>query len=181
MVHTITTDLPGQRKGVMIGVVSLAPEKETIECALLSIEGLRLFEARYDGTLTVRRALPPFDRPALAEGMMQDIRLLFFPPEDPPMASGIMPTGDPGCRYVLADGYLDIVPKPVGNSVLERYDQDRRLIRRVDITHCRPAGADGTETIPCRIHLEALGPNPYRLDLDLIEARPAVDSPSNRY
>ena len=62
----------------MLGVVSLDPEANTVECALLSIEGLRLFEAHDDGTLTTRRALPPFDRPALANGMMQDIRLIFF-------------------------------------------------------------------------------------------------------
>lgn len=176
MVHTITTDFPGQRKGVMLGVVSLVPEKESVECALLSIEGLRLFEAHDDGTLTIRRALPPFDRPALAKGMMRDIRLLFFPPGGPPLLNGRMPSGDPVCRYALADGYQDITRKPTGNIVIQRYDRHNRVTHRVDITRCHPDGAAGKEAIPCRIHLEAFQPATYQLDLDLVEARPAVDN-----
>ena len=178
MVHTIKTDFPGGRKGVMLGVVSLVPEKNTVECALLSIEGLRLFEAHDDdGTLTTRRALPPFDRPALAEGMMQDIRLIFFRPEAPLMVSGYMPSGEPGCRYTLADGIQDIVRKPSGEMVIHRYDGENRLIRRVTIARCHPAGTAGQEAIPCRILLEAFHPARYQLELDLVEARPTVDSP----
>jgi hypothetical protein len=181
MVHTIETDFPGGRKGVMMGVVALVPAENTVACALLSIEGLRLFEAHDDGTLTIRRALPPFDRPALAEGMMRDIRLLFFPPQGPLLLNGRMPSGDPGCRYALADGYQDIVRKPSGEIVIQRYDRDYRLTHRVDITRCQPDSAAGREAIPCQIHLEAFQPTHYRLDLDLIEARPAVDNPSKSY
>jgi len=181
MVHTITTDLPGQRKGVMLGVVSLSPATGTIECALLSIEGLRLFEARDDGTLTIRRALPPFDRPALAEGMMQDIRLLFFPPLGAPIATGIRPSGEPACRYALADGTLDVVHTPEGTYILERYDRRQRMVRRVEINECRPAGAEESEAVPCHIHLEAMGANAYRLDLELVEARPVLDESGKRY
>ena len=161
----------------MLGVVSLVPDKNTVECALLSIEGLRLFEAHDDGTLTIRRALPPFDRPALADGMMQDIRLIFFRPEAPPLASGMMPSGEPGCRYTLGDGSQDIVRKPSGEMVIHRYDGKNRLIRRVTITRCHPAGTAGQEAIPCRILLEAFHPARYQLELDLVEARPTVDSP----
>ena len=175
MVHTITTDLPGGRKGVMLGVVSLSPATDTIECALLSIEGLRLFEARDDGTLTILRALPPFDRPALAEGMMQDIRMLFFPPGGKPVATGILPSGNPACRYALADGFLDVIRTPEGIFILECYDRRQRLIRRVEISACHPPGVEGNGTVPCRIHLEATGDNDYRLDLELVEARPVLD------
>jgi hypothetical protein len=175
MVHTITTDLPGGRQGVMLGVVSLSPATNTIECALLSIEGLRLFEARDDGTLTIRRALPPFDRPALAEGMMQDIRMLFFPPGGKPVSTGILPSGNPACRYALADGFLDVIRTPEGLFILERYDHRQRMIRRAEISTCRPPGVEGNGTVPCRIHLEATGANGYRLDLELVEARPVLD------
>lgn len=177
MVHTLKTDFPGGRKGVMIGVVSLVPAEGTVECALLSIEGLRLFEARDDGALTVRRALPPFDRPALAQGMMQDIRLLFFPPESPPLASGQMASGDPACRYALPDGYEDIIRKSTEEFVIQRYDQRSRLTRRIHITRCRPEGAGDHGAVPCRIRLEAFHPAEYQLVLDLVEARPVVDSP----
>ncbi len=175
MVHTITTDLPGGRKGVMLGVVALAPDTDTIDCALLSIEGLRLFEARDDGTLTIRRALPPFDRPALAEGMMQDIRMLFFPPGGRPITTGIRPSGNPACRYALADGFLDVIRTPEGIFILERYDRRQRMTRRAEISACRPPGVAESEPVPCRIHLEAMGTNAYRLDLELVEARPVLD------
>jgi len=175
MVHTIAMDLPGRRKGVMLGVVSLSPATNTIEAALLSIEGLRLFEARDDGALTIRRALPPFDRPALAEGMMMDIRLLFFPPPGKPIATGIRPSGNPGCRYALEDGYLDVIRTPEGAYLLERYDHRQRMIRRAEIKRCRPAGAEESEAVPCHIHLEAMGANAYQLDLDLVEARQVLD------
>ena len=177
MVHTIKTDFPGGRKGVMLGVVSLVPDENTVECALLSIEGLRLFEAHDDGTLTIRRALPPFERPALANGMMQDIRLIFFRPEAPPLTSGMMPSGEPGCRYALADGIQDIVRKPSGEMVIHRYDEKNRLTRRVGITRCHPDGTAGQEAVPCRILLEAFHPASYQLELDLVEARPTMDSP----
>jgi len=175
MVHTITMDLPGRRKGVMLGVVSLAPAANTIEAALLSIEGLRLFEARDDGALTIRRALPPFDRPALAEGMMQDIRLLFFAPQGGLIATGTRPSGNPACRYALEDGYLDVTRTPEGVYLLERYDRRQRMIRRAEIKRCRPAGAGESGAVPCHIHLEAMGANAYQLDLDLVEARPGLD------
>lgn len=179
MVHSIRTQWPGGRQGVMIGVVSLRPAEDTVECALLSIEGLRLFEARDDGRLTVRRALPPFDRPVLAEGMMQDIRLLFFPPPGPPLASGQLPTGEPVCRYHLADGTEDIMQTTSGKIVIARYDGCGRMSRRATIARCHPEGAAGLETVACRIRLEAFGPSAYRLELDLVEARPVLDKPKD--
>lgn len=177
MVHAITTDLPGRRKGVMLGVVSLVPDEQAVECALLSIEGLRLFEARDDGTLTIRRALPPFDRPELAQGMMQDIRLLFFPPPGPPLASGTWPSGETGCRYALEEGYQDIVRRPAGDVVIQRYDHHGRRVRRAELSRCHPDGAAGLEAVPCRIRLEAFRPAAYRLELELVEARPTEPLP----
>jgi hypothetical protein len=175
MVHTIKTEWPGGRQGVMMGVVSLAPADNAVDCALLTIEGLRLFEARDDGTLTVRRALPPFDRPALAEGMMADIRMLFFPPAEPPFATGSLPSGEPVCRFGLLDGYQDILQRPSGEIVIQRYDRRGRLTRRATVVRCRPGGADDLEAVACRIRLEAFRPADYRLDLDLVEARPVLD------
>jgi hypothetical protein len=179
MVHTIASAWPGGRRGIMMGVVSLAPAENAVDCALLSIEGLRLFEARHDGTLTVRRALPPFDRPALAEGMMDDIRLLFFPPGGSPQETGRLPGGAPVCRYRLADGTEDIVQAPSGEIVIARYDNRGRPTRRATITRCRPAGAADVEPVACRIRLEAFRPADYRLDLDLVEARPVLDKPKD--
>lgn len=179
MVHSIRAQWPGGRQGVLMGVVSLRPGENTVECALLSIEGLRLFEARDDGRLTVRRALPPFDRPALAEGMMSDIRLLFFPPVGTPVAAGQLPTGEPVCRYHLADGTEDIIQTPSGEIVIARYDERGRMTRRATIARCRPEGVAGLQTVACRIRLEAFGPSAYRLDLDLVEARPVLDKPKD--
>lgn len=178
MVHSIRTEWPGGRQGVMLGIVSLRPGDDRVDCALLTIEGLRLFEARDDGTLTVQRALPPFDRPVLAEGMLADIRLLFFPPEDPLPTAGRLSTGEPVCRYRLADGTEDIVQTPSGEIVIARYDKRGRLNRRATIVRCLPEGTADLETVACQVRLEAFRPAAYRLDLKLVEARPVLDKPS---
>ena len=49
------------------------------------------------------------------------------------------------------------------------------MIRRAEISECRPPGVAESGPVPCRIHLEAMGTNAYRLDLELVEARPVLD------
>ena len=64
----------------VIGVTSLTGND--IDCALITVEGLTLFEAAFhhDGSIEVRRAVPPFDGPDFAKGMIADIRAIFQPP-----------------------------------------------------------------------------------------------------
>ena len=62
LIHAIEVRAAGQVQTVMIGVTMTDPVTRTISCALMSAEGMALFEAASgpDG-LKVSRALPPFD------------------------------------------------------------------------------------------------------------------------
>ena len=64
----------------VIGVTSLAGDE--ISCALMTVEGLTLFAAVFKtgAEPEVRRAVPPFDRPGFARGLMADVRTIFVQP-----------------------------------------------------------------------------------------------------
>ncbi len=61
----------------------------------MTIEGFVLFDAEAGETLTVHRAVPPFDAPAFAAALAEDIRLAFFSPGGEPAAWG---EGEEGAR-----------------------------------------------------------------------------------
>ena len=80
-VHALRFQLTsGGGGGSAIGVVVLT--SQDIRCALTTVEGLTLFEARAKGTgpVEIIRALPPFDRQYFADNLVKDIRTLFLPP-----------------------------------------------------------------------------------------------------
>jgi len=174
LVHRIESRWPGGAKAYLLGVVTVEPERGRTACAVLTIEGLLLFQAIYDGQgLQVTRAVAPFDRPELAERMVADIRLVFLAPPSPPVAVGRDPAGRLTRRYQDAAGLLDVVQEPVPHAFeIRRYDTGGSLIRRVQLTTCRPPGAAGQARVPCHISLEGLGRAAYHLEMDLVEAAP---------
>ena len=116
LVHAITTTMAG-RRGMMIGVSVISAQPRAVRCALMSLEGLVMFEARdEDGTITVDRAIPPFDNPDFARGMLDDIRMIFFPPGPQPDDIGLTTSDTPVCRYRTGpEQTVDVeVPSPWG-------------------------------------------------------------------
>ena len=77
----------------------------------MTIEGLVLFDGLWqEGKLTVLRAVPPFDRPAFAENMMNDMRLLFFAPQMASLTHAMQKEGDIICRYRKSeDTSMDVI------------------------------------------------------------------------
>ena len=75
----------------------------------MTIEGFVLFDAEAGKTLTVHRAVPPFDKPAFAAGLAADIRLAFFAPGGEPAVWGRGEEGARICRYELPDGRMEEV------------------------------------------------------------------------
>ncbi|MCI5224555.1 MAG: hypothetical protein D3924_18280, partial [Candidatus Electrothrix sp. AR4] len=79
-VHTIDFTLKSGGGSRVVGVIALTPDN--LECVLVTPEGFTLFA----GTLhrkkgfEIRRAVPPFDKPAFAQGMMEDLRAIFREP-----------------------------------------------------------------------------------------------------
>jgi len=174
LVHRIESQWPGGARAYMLGVVTINPDTGQTACAILTLEGLLLFQAAYDGRqLEVTRALPPFDQPELAERMIEDIRLVFVAPPSPPVAVGRDPANRSTRRYAGPSGMVDVAVEPAPDAFeIRRYDADERLIRRVRLTTCRPPGAAGEARVPCRISLEGLGAAAYRLEMSLVEAAP---------
>lgn len=176
LVHAITTTMAG-RRGMMIGVSVISAQPRTVRCALMSLEGLVMFEAREeDGTITVDRAIAPFDNPDFARGMLDDIRMIFFQPGPRPDDIGLTASDTPVCRYRTGPGQtVDVEAPPSGGWTLRRYEGDT-LVRTVQAgpeTLVTPRG----ERFSRQMQLTARGARPYKLDLKLLEAVPLSDTP----
>lgn len=161
-----------QGEGTALGVVVLSETE--IRCALMTVEGLTLFEARSAGEAApeVTRAIPPFDKPGFAGGLMRDIRLIFRPPPGN-AESGRLADGGPICRFTDTDTVTDILPQPDGCWSIHVYT-GRTGSRTIQARGCRPIAS---AAIPGRLELTADEPDGYSLTMRLVSAErlPAGD------
>jgi hypothetical protein len=157
--------------GDLIGVTVV--DGDTLRCALLTPEGMTLFSARerQEG-LEILRALPPFDRPGFAEGLLADVRTLFVHPRV--MQCGRDASGQDICRYRDRRGWsVDLVPLADGCFTLRAWSGQTEETRTFASRDC--ALTDGYR-VARHITLAAAGPRPYTLTMTLIEALPAQQS-----
>ena len=172
LVHSIQASMPGGQEAVVIGVTSISPKTGAVACVMMTVEGLVLFDAQYDGRMVIHRALPPFDSMAFARGLMDDIHLIFFPPKGPLVASGMSEAGAWVCRYRTEKGAMaDIVIHKDHSWEIRQYNHDLRLIRSVATDPAGPKAGGREAALPVRLKLAAFGPSEYALTLDLIEVR----------
>jgi len=161
-----------QGQGTALGVVVLSETE--IHCALMTVEGLTLFEARAAGEAApvVSRAIPPFDRSGFAAGLMRDLRLIFRPPPGRAEA-GRLADGGPVCRFTAAGTVTDILPQKDGCWTLHAYT-GRTGSTTIQARSCRPIAS---AVIPGRLELSAGEPDGYSLTLQLVGAErlPASD------
>jgi hypothetical protein len=168
LLHSIEADLPGGRRSVMMGLTVLSSRLRSNRSVIMSLEGFVVFDGEVSQGLTVHRALPPFDSPGFAEGLMADIRLIFFQPEGS-AECGKLTDGSTVCRYKNPDGgVVDIVLRSTGTCESLRYDREQRLIRTVRV----PADARTGDGMPQTIELTARGEQSYKLVMTLLEAVP---------
>lgn len=171
--HTITARLPLGKNGAFLGVVTAPPpaEQPSFRSVLLSVEGLVLLDQTWTaGRVTTHRALPPLDRPGFAEGMAEDIRLLFIQPDGAPEAVGSYPgTGERVCRWRLPDGRReDVAVDPDGGWRILVYDDDGDLVRHARFGGPLPSG------FTARAVLEAPGRAGYSFVLVLVGVTPVA-------
>lgn len=167
-VHSIDFAMPDGSGSAVLGVTNLAGDD--LECALITVEGLTLFEAvfRHDGSTQVRRAVPPFDGPEFAKGLLRDIRMIFQPPPGIMTAGGRLPDGSPVCRYIGADeGLVDVLPESDGCWQIRSYTADKQPDRTIVGRSCRQQDA---HPIPDNLELQAYGLAGYTLKMTLIRA-----------
>jgi len=169
--HIIEATAPGGQKSTLTGVAVLSSRDRSIQWALMTVEGFVLFSGRYDGTLTIDRAISPFDRPGFAQGLMDDLMMLFFKPQGPLQSTGRLKTGGHVCRYGLPEHTTDVVIKDNGWAI-NRYASGRRLIRSIvadEMTFI--ANQQFAKHLILKNH-NVIG---YQLELNLVEATPLAD------
>ena len=167
--HAIEATIPGGRKSVLTGVTVVSSKDRSVECALMTVEGFVLFSARDDGRLTVDRAIAPFDRPGFAQGLMDDLNLLFFVPQEPLCLTGWSDSQDHIFRYCLDGRTTDISVKKNQTWAIRQYTSRNRLARSVDAGQVVRVGR---QLFAKRLTLRNHGWLGYQLDLKLVEAVP---------
>jgi hypothetical protein len=165
--HAIKAELTGGVSFMSLGLTVMSSRNRTNRSVIMTFEGFVLFDGEYDGRLIVHRALPPFDSPHFAEGLMDDIRLVLFEPEGALVGAGLLESGSSVCRHEApGGGVVDVESQRDGAWGLMRYSREQRLIRSV-----RALPPDGSGTgFPTTIELTAHGSQNYKLVLTLIEA-----------
>jgi hypothetical protein len=159
--------MEGGRNFVMMGLTVMSSRLRTIRSVIMTLEGFVVFDGEYDQHLTVHRALPPFDSPHLAEGLMEDIRLIFFEPDGPLVGCGVLDNGSAVCRHEIPGGSaIDIQSLADNGWELNRYGPSQRLTRTLRV----PPGEKHTCGFPERMELIASGGQTYKLVMTLLEA-----------
>jgi hypothetical protein len=169
-VHFIEATLPGEKKAFMMGVTRIYPEKKKIHCIMMTIEGLVVFDALYDGKIIINRGIPPFDSDNFAKGMISDLRLMFFKPEGRRIEAGVSDTGEWICRYHADEKTtVDILIHFDKGWTIRRY-LHQRLRRTIQAYFGKDSDLTTKNKIPERLELIARGGQKYSLDLKLVEA-----------
>jgi hypothetical protein len=166
LVHSLERITPDGPQGTAVGILSADPRTRGFQTALMTIEGWVLFDAEVGQTLTVHRAIPPFDSPAFAKALAEDIRLAFFPPADEPVNWGEGEKGAMVCRYERADGQLvEVITPPQGAVEIRLYGTGHEVLKRVAMS--RPERRGLADTLEIKN-----GWPPYTLRLRLLESEP---------
>ena len=166
LVHALETLMPDGKKGTAIGILVADPQTRRFQTALMTIEGFVLFAAESGETLIVSRAVPPFDSPAFAKSLVEDIRLAFFSPGKEPLAWGRdEKRGALVCRFGRADGgFVDVAAADGGVTEIRLYGAGQDVRKKVKISIREKLGLAET------VEIRSQGWRPYTLYLRLIES-----------
>jgi len=169
MYHLIEATVPGGQKRALTGVSVVSSGERSIRWALLTVEGFVLFSGRYNGTLTIDRAIAPFDRPGFAQGLVGDLMLLFLAPQAPDLTTGHLENDAYVCRYGSQEKTTDIVFQDDGTWSVRQYTSNHRLARTVEADEMTTVGDN---VFAKHLVLKKHGAVGYRLELRLLEAVP---------
>ena len=133
MVHAIEARMAGDTRSAIIGVTLADPVSRSVSCAIMTAEGMVLFEAEtsLEG-IKVSRALPPFDSENFAKNMIEDIKLIFLAPEGKVQNKGYLPDGSTVCRYLEENGdWIDVIENKSDGIQIKRYSSSGGLKRHI--------------------------------------------------
>jgi len=166
-VHAIEATFPGNRSATMLGVTVVDPGRQVLHSVLMTLEGLVLFDGESNGaTLSVNRAVAPFDKESFAQNMMDDVRLLFLAPASPDPEHGVLKDGTTLCRSKGNTGEtVDVLIRPDRTWKIETYKTPSQPLREIIASKL-------TGNIPGDIAFQGYTPRVYTLHLTLISAEP---------
>ena len=165
-VHSIEAKMPFGEKASLMGATVADPKSRSLRSALISVEGLTLFEASFlEGKIVVHRAMPPLDAPEFAEGFISDILFILFAPESEVNEIGLLGSGETACRYKgSAGGLIDMILKSEEGYELIEYAGGSSIVRRLFVDSRQERG------FPIKITFERKGAFGYSLSFELLEA-----------
>ena len=168
-VHLIDFRLPGGSGGTVIGITVL--DGTSLKCALTTTEGMTLFEATDNGELTIIHALPPFDKPGFAQGLMADVRALFIRPPGSP-ACGTFGS-ESGCRFGDGERTTDVALGDDGCHQITSWTAAGLPTRTISTHDCTLR--HGYRLVRSLV-LKAWGKSGYVLTLRLINVQSPMDT-----
>lgn len=175
LVHSLTSILPNGDIHVAIGVTTISPETETIHCAIMTIEGMVLFEAEYNQKMIIHRSIPPFDSMEFAQNIINDIRLALFEPAGALINAGRLTPDADICRYKQPDGRtIDVMTHQNGDWEIHQYNIYYKLIKTIKAYYTGDNNHEFSEKnkrIPSMYEITAPGVFGYSLKLELMEVR----------
>jgi hypothetical protein len=166
-VHRIETNI---REGsfTLVGVTKGEPSERRFQSLLLSPEGFVLFDAECrENGFAIRKAVAPFDSQAFARGLMEDVTLLFLPPQGKPAIWGKETDGTMFCKWEGPKGSRIEIKGSTesGWQILSR-DKYGEVIKEVVLNGPFVNG------LASRMELHAFKPASYRLKITLVQPSP---------
>ncbi|MFO8111319.1 MAG: hypothetical protein R6T92_02310 [Desulfosalsimonadaceae bacterium] len=174
LVQAITAYTPDGEVQNAIGVIRMYPGEERIQCVITSVEGIVLFDGEYDQKTVIRRGIGPFADETFANTLFDDIRLVFFHPDEPADVAGQTSSEAPVCRYERGDGFVEVLFSADRQREIKRYNTLKKLRKTIHACYearCSRHITEATEEIPAKLTISHHGLLEYRLELELIDAK----------
>jgi hypothetical protein len=167
-VHMIEATIRGWGSYSLLGVTKGEPSERSLQSLLLTPEGFVLFDAEFrEDDISVRKAVAPFDSPAFARGLMEDVTLLFFPPQEKPTTWRKKTDGTMTCYWEDPYGFRTEVKGSIDTGWRIKY-KDRRgeVIKEVFLS------GPFVDGLASHIELNATHPASYQLKMTLLQPSP---------
>jgi hypothetical protein len=151
-----------------LGVTKGEPSERRLQSLLLTPEGFILFDAeRQKNGIVVKKAVPPFDSPDFARELMEDVALVFLPPQIDPRTWGKESDGTMICKWEDSDeSHTEITGSMESGWRILRQNKKGNIIKEIFLNGPFVNG------LASRIELRAFKPAPYRLRMTLVQPSP---------
>ncbi|MCJ7772673.1 MAG: hypothetical protein MUP22_06020 [Desulfobacterales bacterium] len=171
-IHSIEATMPDKKNAFIMGITNISSSTREIRIVMMTIEGLVLFDAEYKGEIKINKGISPFDSYNFANGIIEDVKLIFLLPEGRIDQAGYLKDGSHVCRYKDDEGLIvDINYKQDSTWEILKYNHYNKITRLVKTDSIIEKQGKQKSVIPQKIEMNAYGNHKYLLILDLIKAK----------